>query len=125
MKFATAPYSVLAVLLSTAVYSSGYAADQGGTGKAEPKAPIADLFTAVVKPGGGANCNSTPCTIYYLTPDLGAPVTVVANNFTAGTFEPWTYANLGNFSDVSVRIQVPGTDTPIAYVYLSDPGNSN
>ncbi len=125
MKFATVPYITLALLLSTSIYSSSFAADHSGTAKPEPKAPIADLFTAVVKPGGGANCDTTPCTIYYLTPDLGAPVTVVANNFTAGTFAPWTYANLGNFSDVSVRIQVPGTDTPMAYVYLSDPGNSN
>jgi hypothetical protein len=55
-------------------------------------------------------------------PDLGHDASVVVNSFKVGTFPSGKVVDLGNFSDTSVRISIPGSDLPTAYVNL--PGNS-
>ena len=115
---------VLALLLYAAVAQVSHAAGHGDMGRALDQAPATDFFTVVIEPGKGANCQSSPCRIYYLTPAIGAPVQVVANNFSVGTYEPGKYADLGNFTDISVRITVSNSDVPTAYVNISDPSGS-
>lgn len=112
-------------MLTAAAASTSQAAGHDAMGRALDKAPTPDLFTVVIEPGGGANCQSSPCRIYYRTPDLGAPVQVIVNNFTVGTFAPGKYADLGNYNDPTIRITVPGGDVPTAYVNIADPGNSS
>jgi hypothetical protein len=80
-------------------------------------------FLAVtVGPGDGGSCRSAPCRIFYRMPDLGREAEVVVNSFTVGTFPSGKVVDLGSFSDTSVRISIPGSDVPIAYVSL--PGES-
>ena len=119
-KMSLAAASILCA--ATAVVS--HADSHGNMGRSLDQAPTRDFFTTVVAPGKGANCQSSPCRIYYLTPDLGAPVEVVANNFSVGTFAPGKYADLGNFTENSVRITVPNGDVPTAFVDIYDPSGS-
>lgn len=114
----------LTILMTAYTGSSVYADSHDKLGRPGGQIPTPSMFTAVVEPGKGATCNLTPCRIYYRTPDLDSPVKVVANNFPVGTFEPGKYADLGNYNDPSVRITVPGSDVPTAYVNIIDSGNS-
>jgi len=83
-----------------------------------PKEPVSDgWITAVVGPGEGASCYSTPCSVYYRVPDLGGPVEIIANNFLVGTFPSGETVSIGNYND-SVRITIRDKDVPTAYVNL-------
>ena len=80
------------------------------------------MLSVLVGPGDGGNCRSTPCRVFYRMPELGREARVVVNGFTVGSFPPGKVVDLGNFSDGTVRISIPDTDVPRAYVNL--PGNS-
>ena len=82
-------------------------------------APRSDGFLTVsVAPGRSGACSGTPCRIYYKTPALGQDVNIEANGFKVGSFPPDTVVDLGDYSHTRVRITVPGTDTPAAYVNM-------
>ncbi len=85
-------------------------------GKGQPQSD--GYLSIVVAPGQTGSCQSTPCTVYYRTPDLGKPVEVVVNNFIVGTFPPGKTVRLGDFNDTSNIISVKGSGTPDAYVNL-------
>ena len=114
----------LAMLMTTSTGFNVYSASHDDMQRSEDQKPTSNIFTAVVEPGKGGTCMATPCRVYYRTPDLGSPVKVVANNFPVGTFEPGIYVDLGNYNDPTVRITVPESDVPTAYVNISDSGNS-
>jgi len=89
---------------------------EGGTPRSD------NFMTVVAEPGGGGRCSTTPCSVYYRTPDAGAPVAVIVNNQVVGNFPPNTVVFLGNFMD-HLRISIQGSDTPTAFV--SVPNNTN
>ena len=89
----------------------------------EGRTPAADgVMTAVVGPGEAGRCSTTPCRVYYRTPDADAPVTIVANNQIVGNFPPNRFVSLGDFND-TVRISIQGRDTPTAFVNIPRGGS--
>ena len=79
------------------------------------------LFSVLVSPGEGSMCRNSSCRIYYRMPELGREAMVVVNNFDSGTFPSGKVVDLGTWSD-SVRIAIPDSDVPMAYVDIY--GNS-
>ena len=79
------------------------------------------IFSVLVSPGEGSICRNSSCRIYYRMPDLGREAMVVVNNFDAGTFPSGKVVDLGTWMD-SVRIAIPDSDVPLAYVDIY--GNS-
>lgn len=77
------------------------------------------LTTAVVKPGESARCRA-PCRIYYHTPEIDRPVTIIANNFKIGTFPPGRLVMLGHFTKSTVRITIEDSNVPTAFVNTPD-----
>lgn len=112
---------VPALWLLSGCLSVGFNPQPGVAAGSVPGSPNGFL-SVTVGPGDGGSCRSTPCRIFYRMPDLGRDASVVVNSFKVGTFPSGKVVDLGSFSDTSVRISIPGSDVPTAYVNL--PGDS-
>ena len=97
-----------------------------GCGSIEPapvvdqrQAPVGDdYWTLVLEAGKGGSCAMAPCGLYFKTPEGGGDIRIVINNIDQGTFPPGELVSLGNYDVPTVRIQLPGTDYPQAFVHI-------